>query len=273
LLPRLSGLGPEKEIISPATLTVVKVEYSTKPSRPIRHSSRLRSVKDSIATMPSFLRNSRSFSFPPFVDSDDLSSGSGLPDIDEDPFSHFLTPINEEDDPYDGLSMSAGIAVPEGPRTSKAAKFKSTVSQKWARYVQHHHSNLHTIYHDAKDEDEEEEESFMQLDDHRLVDTPHMVFQLSAPPSPSTSTPVLEPTRGRAQELLSPQSRGRPRHSRTLSGRRHAWREPSPDLFTVMEAEEVESSAKVRPKTKDGAEHRRSHVDVVEKIGYGHSAG
>lgn len=218
--------------------------------------------------MPSFLRNNRSFSFPPFVESDDYSSsGSGLPDIDEDPFAHFLTPINEEDDPYDGLSMSAGISVRDGPRTSKAAKFKSSVSQKWARYVQNHHSNLHTIYHDSKAEEEEEEESFMQLDDQRLVDTPHMVFQLSGPPSPRTSTTVPEPTRGRAQELLSPRARGRPRHSRTLSGRRHAWREPSPDLFTVMEmdVEEVEINTKHILMTKDGAEHRRSYGDVAQR--------
>ncbi|KAF2197362.1 hypothetical protein GQ43DRAFT_444328 [Delitschia confertaspora ATCC 74209] len=212
--------------------------------------------------MPSFLRNrdSRSYSFPPCINSFDYSPE--LPDIDEDPFAHFLTPVTEEDDPYDGLSLSAGIIVTDGTRTSKASKFKSTVAQKWARYVQHNHSNLHGMYHAPSvpkiEEEDEDEESFMQLDDTRLLDTPYILSQLSGPPSPRSAN---EPTRGRAQELLSPQKRGRPRSSRTLSGRRHSWREPSPDIFTVMEAEEAD----IHVETKDGVQHRRSHVEVAER--------
>jgi len=192
------------------------------------------------------------------------SAGSGLPDIDEDPFAHFITPITEEDDPFDGLELNAGIFRDQG-KSSKTAKFKSSVAQKWTRYVQNNHSNLHSLYHDSNEADENngEEESFMQLDDERLIDTPHTVVQLSRPHSPSTSSsPTREATRGRAQELLSPNARRRYRQSRTLSGRRHSWRQPSPDIFTVMEAAE-EPDMSVEYQTKDGAEHRRSHAEVV----------
>jgi len=106
----------------------------------------------------------------------------------------------------------------------------------------------------------------MQLDDRRLVDKPHAVSQLSGPPTPKII--VTEPTRGRAQELVSrSKGRGRRRYSRTLSGHRHSWREPSPDLFTVMETEEAESPTlrRTKTKTKDGAERRRSKGDVMEK--------
>jgi hypothetical protein len=219
--------------------------------------------------MPSFIRHSRSYSFPPCIDSVDFAppSEANLPDIDEDPFAHFLTPVNEEDDPYDGLSLSAGITIPDGPRTSKASKFRSTVSDKWARYVKNNHAQLHLRYHEA--EPAEDDESFMQLDDDRLLDTLHVVSQLRGPPSPPPPRIVVtEPTRGRAQELVSRKTRSRHRHSRTLSGHRHSWREPSPDLFTVDESEEEGSPTLRRTKTnkaKDGAERRRSKFEMAEK--------
>jgi len=217
--------------------------------------------------MPSFLRNSRAYSFPPCIDNVEVapSSEPDLTDIDENPFAHFLTPVKEEDDPYDGMSMSAGIVVPDGPRTSKASKFKSTVADKWARYVKINHAQLHDHYHEESTD--EDEESFMQLDDNRLLDRPQTVNQLTGPPTPKIT--ITEPTRGRAQELVARKARNRRRHSRTLSGHHHSWREPSPDLFTVEESEEEESPVLTRrtktKKAKDGAERRRSKFEVAEK--------
>ena len=212
--------------------------------------------------MPSYLRNprsSRSYSFPPSLDSLDYSSQSEseLPDIDEEPFAHFLTPLTEDDDPYDPLSFSAGIFAPDGPCTSKASKFKSNVADKWARYVRGNHTQLHNRYHSQLESLDEDDESFMQLDDERLNDSPHVVTQLTNSPRIT----ITEPTRGRAQELLT--RRNRRRYSRTLSGHRHSWREPSPDLFTVDESESEEDDMPVlrwakTKKSKDNAERRRS---------------
>lgn len=230
--------------------------------------------------MPSYLRYPRSFSFPPFLDNDNSSPFSSqtpdqnLPDIDEDPFAHFLAPLVEEDDPYDGLSLSAGIEVSDpGARTSKTSKFKSNVADKWARYVKLNHVQLHQHYHehDAQHEQERkevdvDEDSFMMLDDDRLVESPNMVPLLSSPPRITLT--VTEPTRGRAQELVSASGRKmkRRRYSRTLSGHRHSWREPSPDLFTVEESEEdtadVLTLRRIKTKTKDGEGRRRSQMDI-----------
>ncbi|KAJ8111387.1 hypothetical protein OPT61_g6009 [Boeremia exigua] len=205
--------------------------------------------------MPSYLRPAaRSFSFPPCIDSVDVESpyDAGLPDIDDEPFAHFLTPLSEEDDPYDPLSLSAGIV--DGPRTSRASKFRSNVTNKWARYVKTNHTRLHTRYH-VPSIPEDDEESFMGLDDERLNDTPQTIMHTSP------RITITEPTRGRAQELVQRKERHRrQRTSRTLSGHRHSWREPSPELFTVDESEEDEvlvRRAKTR-KAKDGAERRRS---------------
>ncbi|RMZ73620.1 hypothetical protein GMOD_00009359 [Pyrenophora seminiperda CCB06] len=225
--------------------------------------------------MPSYLRNPhRAYSFPPWIEATE-NEATQLPDIDEDPFAHFITPISEAEDPYE-LALSAGIdgECEEGPRTTKTSKFKSNVATKWARYVRHNHGQLHTQYHAPTiyEEDEEDDESFMGLDDERLNDTPHVVSQLS-PPSKNSTT---ETHRGRAQDLAARKQQNRRRYSRTLSGHRHSWREPSPDLFTVDESEEEELPVLRRPKTrkpKDGAERRRSstrsksraRVDVAEK--------
>jgi hypothetical protein len=248
----------------PVTTTVVKFESSNKPSLPIRQSSFLRAIKDTIKIMPSYLRVPRSYSFPPCIDSidTDYSYEHDLPDIDEDPFAHFITPINEEDDPYD-LSLSAGIIVPDGPRTSKASKFKSNVADKWTRYVKHNHMQLHSQYHSPTIQ-EEDEESFMGLDDDRLYDTPSIMTQITSP-----RIVVTEPIRGRAQELIVRKAQNRRRYSRTLSGHRHSWREPSPDLFTVDESEEEESPMLRRSKSrkaKDGAERRRSSTRSRSRV-------
>ncbi|KAF1357549.1 hypothetical protein EJ07DRAFT_167474 [Lizonia empirigonia] len=210
--------------------------------------------------MPSYLRTpARSFSFPPCIDSVEVESShdAGLPDIDEEPFAHFLAPLSEEDDPYDPMSLSAGIIDHEGPRANKASKFRSNVSDKWTRYVKQNHTQLHTRYH-VPAIPEEDEESFMGLDDDRLNYSPQTI----AHTSPRIT--ITEPKSGRAQELVQRKERNerhrRQRSSRTLSGHCHSWREPSPELFTVDESEEDEvviRRAKTR-KAKDGAERRRS---------------
>lgn len=223
--------------------------------------------------MPSYLRTSpRAYSFPPWVDSsdDDDTQSTHLPDIDEDPFAHFITPISDAEDPYE-LSLSAGIDANEGPRSAKTTKFRSNVAGRWARYVKQSQPQLHNTYH-VPTIYEEDEESFMGLDDERLNDTPQVVSHLSPP-----RISIAEPGRGRTQDLATRKQHNRRRYSRTLSGHRHSWREPSPDLFTVDESEEDEGPVLRRPKTrkaKDGAERRRSstrsksraRVDSVTEI-------
>jgi len=257
-----TGLAEKTKPGIKRTVTIVKVEPSAKSALPLRWTSTRKLLKDIITNMPSYLRcQYRSYSFPPCLDSLDFQhEDRGLPDIDEDPFAHFITPINDDEDPYD-LSLSAGIM--DGPRASKATKFRSNVADKWTRYVKQNHMSLHTQYHTSTIP-EEDEESFMGLDDERLNDTPSIVTQISPP-----RITISEPTRGRAQELVVRKAQNRRRYSRTLSGHRHSWREPSPDLFTVDESEEEETPTLRRAKTrkaKDGAERRRSSTRSRSRI-------
>jgi hypothetical protein len=254
------GAGKNKKILG--QVTCVKVESSLKRSLSVRRSPLLRTIKDFLSTMPSYLRSApRSYSFPPWVDTseDEPFQTNELPDIDEDPFAHFISPITEADDPYE-LSLSAGIDVHEGSHINKASKFKSNVANKWARYVKQNHSQLHSQYHTPTIY-EEDEEFFMGLDDDRLNDTPHIVSQISTP-----RITITEPTRGRAQELVARKQQNRRRMSRTLSGHRHSWREPSPDLFTVDESEEEEIPVLRRRKAKEGADRRRSSTRSRSRV-------
>ncbi|KAH5041188.1 hypothetical protein HBI75_050420 [Parastagonospora nodorum] len=209
--------------------------------------------------MPSYLRNPyRSYSYPPTLEGIEEDYENNLPDIDEDPFAHFITPIDDED-PYD-MSLSAGIMVADGPRASKASKFKFNVADKWTRYIKQSHTGLHKQHHTTtiveEEEDEDEEESFMGLDDARLNERPSPVRHTTPPRGTTTVS-----TRGRAPELVTRKLQNRRRNLRTLSGHRHSWRAPSPDLFTVDESEEDELPVLRRSRTrkaKDGAERRRS---------------
>ncbi|KAF2846080.1 hypothetical protein T440DRAFT_472086 [Plenodomus tracheiphilus IPT5] len=270
----LTGQEPGRKATVQSHVPFADVEPTTNRSLFSRCTSLLRPIVELLSIMPSHLRSShRAYSFPPWIEmaEHEAPHTSALPDIDEDPFAHFISPITEADDPYE-LSLSAGI-VHDGPRTSKASKFKSNVANKWARYVQHNHSNLHGHYHTAtiQEEEEDEEETFMGLDDDRLNDTPQIVSQLSPP-----RIAISESSRGRPQDLVARKTQNRRRYSRTLSGHRHSWRAPSPDLFTVDESEEEESPVLRRTRTrkpKDGTDRRRSSTrsrsrvrfDVTEK--------
>lgn len=255
----------QKQKITLGQVTLVQVEPSSKRSLPLQRSSLFRTLKDILSTMPSFMRNPhRAYSFPPWLEDEEAEHDScnNLPDIDEDPFAHFISPITEAEDPYE-LSLSAGIDLDEGPHTTKATKFKSKISDKWAHYIKQNHNELHTQYH-APTIYEDDEETFMGLDDARLNDTPHVVSQLSP-----TKITFNEPSRGRAQDLAARKQQNRRRYSRTLSGHRHSWREPSPDLFTVDESEEEETPVLRRAKTrkaKDGAERRRSSTRSKSRV-------
>jgi len=55
---------------------------------------------------------------------------------DEDPFSHFLSPVLEEEDAFDDLSYSAGITpFDREPISKQDALFRARLEEKWETYV------------------------------------------------------------------------------------------------------------------------------------------
>lgn len=222
--------------------------------------------------MSSTRTDTRTYSWPPSLHHLTPPRASALPSIDEDPYAHFISPVTEEDDPEcSALSLSAGI-VPASPASTNsiALHFRHSLGRKWARYVSRHHSDLHELYHAAcSSATAPEPESAGEGDDDDEDGDDGDGDSLEMAPRKRIEARLLgaaarEPTRGRAQDVLAEalqrRRRGR-RAGRTLSGRRRSWREPSVDLFTVVE--EAESAEK----EKEGQECGRGKAggEVLER--------
>ena len=174
-----------------------------------------------------------------------------LSDIDDDPFSHFLAPVTSEDDPEDAMSFSAGILPSTSSSRSLTDRFRRDVKKKWVRYIARHHEALHQQQLDEHRSVQQLEEALYfeddidnEADDDDDDDEGLCMRSTSRETSPSRTASTNEPTRGRAQEIVSAGhlKPGRRRTSRTLSGKRHSWREPSADIFTVIEDDEAEGN-------------------------------
>lgn len=164
-----------------------------------------------------------------------------LPDIDDDPFAHFLSPMTDEDNPFDNLAFSAGIIVTDagGEADEKKDRLKNKLARRWAKYVAKYHGTgrLERVAEEEQEEAAVERKSSEGVDEGYMSadaennSTPVQVRKPRRPgPEPLSPyrTVVREPTRGRAQDLVD----GRMRKKRKF---RHSWRAPDQDLFTVVE--------------------------------------
>jgi len=219
----------------------------------------------------------RTYSWPlctQLLPNDNMSKREPLPDIDDEPFAHFITPVTEADDLFDANLFDAGIQ-PAEPAASITSRFKTSLEQRWAQYVARHHVLLHAVFHEdftagdffaTRSRQRRNANTFCDLDSPRpssltptiKIVTPEDVERELA----AEREAHYELTRGRASDLLADAARQRRRGrrpSRTLSGRRHLWREPSMDIFTVIEEPET---AAVK-KEDDG--HRGESEDFGHK--------
>lgn len=179
------------------------------------------------------------------------ASSSMLPDIDDDPFAHFLSPMNEEDHPYDNLAFSAGIIIADAgdEESDRKDRLKHKLARRWAKYVaKYHHgagssrnaASLERVIEEDSDTGSEDDEGRRNSAEGMSIDEGYMSEETATPvhfrkpqrpgpePLASYQTVVREPTRGRAQDLVD----GRMRKKRKF---RHSWRAPDQDLFTVVE--------------------------------------
>jgi hypothetical protein len=168
----------------------------------------------------------RTYSWPPCLQLLDVAAiRLPLPDIDDDPFAHFISPpADDDDDPAsDVLAFSAGIVVPPSSvsASAKAYKFRTSIARKWARYIAKHYTLIHHKRHN-------EEAMTAHVSRQDLLDT------LGTVPLPK-----YDPTFSRSQELLS-ESHARRRDKKSHHGHnshyhRHSWNAPPAELFTIQE--------------------------------------
>ncbi|KAF2104478.1 hypothetical protein NA57DRAFT_51301 [Rhizodiscina lignyota] len=200
--------------------------YSWPPS--LHHVSQIPHIRESLAQQPSHRKQD--------------TSNDAIPDIDEDPFSHFISPMNMDDDPDNPMSMSAGIMNTESIGF-KRDRFCASLAKRWARSVTpREKDNIH--YHPYS----RPHSNSLAL--NQKLHHPHYNVEIRTPrhiltvSNTSQNIPTIvvteyleDPSQNRAQQLLiaAQRMRRRRRTNRTLSGHRHSWQEPSPDLYTVLE--------------------------------------
>lgn len=184
-----------------------------------------------------------------------------MSDIDEDPFSHFLSPVLDDEDPFDDSSYTAGITSYESASDSKTAHFRARLEERWNNYIAHDLLRHPPTDDRPRSSTPPEEDQLPDLYTDDLYDnassSPNMEFSCfsdfsSSPPEfPSMLQPDefdgWEADRRRdnssSKDLeiwTAPLKRPRLRSSRTLSGKKHSWREPSGDLWTLREEDEDE---------------------------------
>jgi hypothetical protein len=164
----------------------------------------------------------RTYSWPPSLHLIDISAlRLPLPDIDDDPFAHFISvPVDDDDPAADMLSFSAGIvAPPSSSASAKAYKFRTSIARKWSRYIAKHYAILHHRHHSIAVIPKEQQVPIITLNEE--------------------SSFKHEPTLGFGHDLL-PEShafRQQKRPSRAHHHSRHSWHPPPADLFTIKEEE------------------------------------
>ncbi|KIW04645.1 uncharacterized protein PV09_04390 [Verruconis gallopava] len=154
----------------------------------------------------------RNHSFPPsirYVQKPSKSLSQPLPDIDDEPWAHFLAQDEDEDEQFaDYLHFDAGILAGSETQKRKANKFRS-FSVEADRNIKHHHGALHR----------------RQLE-HGFLSQQRLRAQHE-----DTDRPI--PASKRSLAISASGGSARRQMVRRHSGHRHSWQEPS--LFTVTE--------------------------------------
>lgn len=222
---------------------------------------------------------------PPALDEDhddfsaDDDDSEGLPNHDS-PLKYFLTPAPPTDDDFEfDFELDAGIEDPRSPRQIVRSISPSTLDG--LRKYKPKGSDADCAVSD--DDEEDDEEDYIRFTSKKSLpfgfddyfDHPRHSSSPTSPLSRNNSTDaLLSPNsfhvgspRGRLAKRFIPQprrsSRGRPR-SLSLQ-RRHSWREPSPDVWSIEEEPEKETMSEMGFSTdglEDGTEKKTLPIDI-----------
>ena len=238
----LAGLEPD---LFKYTRTTIKPSIPTIPAIKPQHRIRAHTAAQVIMRSSSRL-GERSYSWPPSLHHfttttayqsapSDKCTGKVIDDGDDDgSFSHFISPVLEEDDPVGEMSWSAGIVDQDSSRMSKTSKFCEGVAKKWSKYVAQRHEALYDL---------EEDESYFS-DESNSSDKLQFRDDNESFCERSGCFDNVDNGFGFDDRLQIPSFAGsytypRPsRNRRTAHRRNRSWQKPSVELFTVPEENE-----------------------------------
>lgn len=180
-------------------------------------------------------------------------------DIDEDPFSHFLSPVVDEDDPFEGSEYSAGINNFDEEVEDRRSRFRVRLGQKWDKIMSRRTSSPSNEQQEPPRTPPSED----QLPD-LVTDDARSKSPLENTSSDEEELDGWEGDRQRQHQRSSdfgfplsrqkivfgaPLQRPRLRTNRTLSGRKHSFTPPSFHLWDIDEESEP-SSETSRPQMR-----------------------
>ncbi|KAH9909850.1 hypothetical protein F4778DRAFT_713037 [Xylariomycetidae sp. FL2044] len=198
------------------------------------------------------------------------SPGRLTPTLDEDinstddeefdgPFSHanpmtyFLTPPEPKNDDFEfDFDFDAGIEDANNPREIVRSVSPSTLDG-LKRYKPNGNASDCAIL----DDDEEESEDYIRFDRSQTLpfgfenffDRPKHTSLMTSQSADALLSPVafhVGSPRGRPAKRFAPPRRPFPGRPRSLSlQRRHSWREPSPDVWSIEEEPEKETMSEM----------------------------
>jgi hypothetical protein len=186
----------------------------------------------------------RNQSLPPFevliTPPSSLSASAGKPKpnnkVADDPWSFFITPASQEDLFFDTdvgkPDWDAGIAAPPKSGYRPIRKGTDYFFQRWDSFIAKRQELANNPPHRYVDNDID------PADENEAYIWPNTVEAETL-----DRTPSPDPNHRRPKSLTDNddpyrdhrERRARKKYKRTLSGHRHSWHEPSPDLFPVSE--------------------------------------
>ncbi|KAI5919130.1 hypothetical protein F4810DRAFT_523484 [Camillea tinctor] len=213
--------------------------------------------------------------FPPSLDDDGVSTDDDdldIPSSHENPLTYFLTPATpkEEDLEFD-FEFDAGIEDSNSPRGIVRSISPSTLDG-LKRYKPRDKNKDCAILDDDDDDDEDYirfrpqtplpfgfEDFFDRPKQHSPITTSRSADSLLSPASFHVGSP-----RGRPAKRFAPPPR-RALHGRTRSltlQRRHSWREPSPDVWSIEEEPEKETMSEMGLSVEDLDAQKTQPIDI-----------
>lgn len=191
---------------------------------------------------PSKRHHHRRYTWPPCEHLIDVSKIQvPLPEIDEDPFSHFLAKEEPtDDDEY--VVYTAGIlpteqCVEPPTHAEKAFRFRTSISRRWKKFWDRYRAKLHSRrsteaarHIKAPEVEEEKSPSIPHRTSSRNYHRLSEPSQLSRPDPTPVQREYSRPATGHRRQHSSPSPR-------------RSWHAPSPVLYSITETLDEEEDA------------------------------
>ncbi len=235
---------------------------------------------------PSGLWPSSPSRIPPALDEDKDGLSTDDEDIDnssrpENPLKYFLTPATPRDEEMEfEFDFDAGIEDSNSPRQIVRSVSPSTLDGLRRYKARSKEADCAILDEDDEDEDEDEGEEYIRFTSQKSLPfalDDYFDHPRHSSPNHRTSDALLSPAsfhvgspRGRLAKRFAPPPPLPPSRRVRLLGRtlqrRHSWREPSPDVWSIDEEPEKETRSEmglsIEDLDDDDAEQKTRPIDI-----------